>query len=211
MCCAILSPLGCGSKPTRKNLSHLLNAFPRCFVIFVYFGSFFVRPFFVPRTRIPVPAHTQYGANLRAYKWKCTLYGSCHLPLQTTRGSAKIFQIRAAVSESCPQVKVVLVLEKNKLHKKELCLTSLLGSIYCSPRGDSGSWGGVDLTSKVNHQYDHMFKNIVNTNKQNTTSMHMASKIFPLQKENNSHILKPGCGSESDLVYLQNASPLHEK
>ena len=39
----------------------------------------------------------------------------------------------------------------------------------------------------------------------------MASKIFPLQKENSSHILKPGCGSEKDLVYLQIVNPLHEK
>ena len=49
--------------------------------------------------------------------------------------------------------------------------------LYFFPRGDSSSWGEVDLTSKVNHQYDHMFKTIVNTNK-NTTSMHMASKII---------------------------------
>jgi len=37
--------------------------------------------------------------------------------------------------------------------------------LYFFPRGDSSSRGEVDLTSKVNHQYDHMFKTIVNTNK----------------------------------------------
>ena len=78
------------------------------------------------------------------------------------------------------------------------------------PSGDSSSWGWVHYARQLNSQYDHMFKNTANTNKNYSLNTYDL-KYIDISKGKKNNILKTESGFEKGHCFLQIVNTLHEK